>query len=305
MLLYAVFFGLLVGGAIICLALFFLQRRSKVLKRLQPEINSRLDLLRPRMETQPSFLTSSLVGKLEETLDLKKDSSRIKSLQQTLVLAGIYSERGIPVFLGIKLGLLLVLPLLGLLLLWSRSRNTSLMLGVILALCLLGYFLPNLILGHMTQKRQKKIRETLPDALDLMVVCVEAGQGLNAAIKRVADDFMRTNPTIAQELLLVNLEMNAGMERQQALRNLAVRTGVDEVASLCNILIQSDRFGTSVAQALKTQSDHLRTTRRLKLEELAAKTPVKLVFPLLLFIFPAINVVILGPAIIKISEFFK
>jgi tight adherence protein C len=115
---------------------------------------------------------------------------------------------------------------------------------------------------------------------------------------------MESRPIIARELLLVNLEIMAGLEREQALRNLGERTGVDELISLCNILIQSDRFGTSVGQALKTHSDFMRTTRRKKLEELAAKTPVKLVFPLLLFIFPAIMVVVLGPAIIRISEFF-
>jgi tight adherence protein C len=109
-------------------------------------------------------------------------------------------------------------------------------------------------------------------------------------------------PSLANELNLVNLEINAGLEREQALRNLAERTGVEEVASLCSILIQSDRFGTSVATALKVQSDTVRTTRRQKLEELAAKTPVKLIFPLLLFIFPAIMVVILGPAAIRIME---
>lgn len=305
MVIYAALFGLLVGGIIFSIAFYFQPRRTPLLKRIQPEADSRPDLLRPRLEEGPSFLNPALVGKLEESLSLKKDSPRIKKLQKNLMLAGIYNERGIPVFLGIKLGLLLVLPLLVPLFLWQRSSHTGLLLGAVLALCLIGYALPDLILRHMVKSRQKQIKQSLPDALDLMVVCVEAGQGLNAAMKRVADDFRTTNPIIAQELLLVNLEMNAGLERGQTLRNLAERTGVDEVASLCNILIQSDRFGTSVSRALRTQSDQLRTTRRLKLEELAAKTPVKLVFPLLLFIFPAIVVVVLGPAVIKISEFFK
>jgi tight adherence protein C len=145
----------------------------------------------------------------------------------------------------------------------------------------------------------------LPDALDLLVVCVEAGQGLNAALKRVADDLKLSNPALSKEMALVNLEINAGLERETALRNLADRTGVEEVASLCSMLIQSDRFGTSMAQALKVQSETLRTNRRQRLEELAAKTPVKLVFPLLLFIFPALMVVIIGPAAIRIMENLK
>jgi tight adherence protein C len=120
----------------------------------------------------------------------------------------------------------------------------------------------------------------------------------------VADDLLTSSPIISQELLLVNLEINAGVDREEALKNLGERTGVDEVISLCNILVQSDRFGTSIGQALKTQSETLRTTRRQKLEELAAKTPVKLLFPLIFFIFPAVLVVILGPVVIKMSEFF-
>jgi tight adherence protein C len=137
------------------------------------------------------------------------------------------------------------------------------------------------------------------------VVCVEAGQGLNAAMKRVSDDLNLSNPILAREMSMVNLEMSAGLEREQALRNLADRTGVDDVASLASMLIQADRFGTSLAQSLKVQSETLRTTRRQRLEELAAKTPVKLVFPLLLFIFPALMVVIIGPAAIRIMENLK
>jgi tight adherence protein C len=137
-----------------------------------------------------------------------------------------------------------------------------------LGLMMAGYFFPTLILNRLVEARQKKIQEGLPDALDL-------------------------------------LEINAGLERETALRNLAERTGVEEVASLCSMLIQSDRFGTSMGQALKVQSETLRTNRRQRLEELAAKTPVKLVFPLLLFIFPALMVVIIGPAAIRIMENLK
>jgi tight adherence protein C len=169
-------------------------------------------------------------------------------------------------------------------------------------LLLAGYLAPTLAVGQLITRRKQEIRDSLPDALDLMVVCMEAGQGLNAAIKRVGEDLSLNNPTLSQELLKLNLEINAGQKREQALRNLGERTGVDEVISLCNILIQSDRFGTSIANTLKIQSDAMRTDRRQKLEALAAKTPVKLVFPLLFFIFPSIMVVVLGPAMLRISE---
>jgi tight adherence protein C len=261
-------------------------------------------LLRAQIREKPAFLNLDLIIKIEKQLDLGKDSARTKKLQKRLNQAGVYKERAVSIFFGIKLGLLLVIPGVVLFFWWGQTAQRGLLITGSIVLFILGFFLPDIILDHLIKARQKKIKEALPDALDLMVVCVEAGQGLNAAVKRVSEDLMESRPIIARELLLVNLEIMAGLEREQALRNLGERTGVDELISLCNILIQSDRFGTSVGQALKTHSDFMRTTRRKKLEELAAKTPVKLVFPLLLFIFPAIMVVVLGPAIIRISEFF-
>jgi tight adherence protein C len=303
-ILPAVFFGILIGGIINSLGFFLEQRRSSVRGRLQYQPRVKADLLRSQGADQPSFLSVSLAEMLEKKLDLSRGGARTQELQKKLIRAGIYNEGAIPCFLGIKLGLLLVLPVLFLFLLGGRAAHQGLLV-IPIGLCTLGYFLPNIILDHLIKARQKKIREALPDALDLLVVCVEAGQGLNAALKRVADDLMDSNLILSQELLLVNLEIMAGLEREQALRNLGERTGVDELISLCNVLIQSDRLGTSVGQALKTQSDFMRTTRRQHLEGLAAKTPVKLVFPLLLFIFPAIMVVLLGPAFIQVSEFFS
>lgn len=305
LILQAVLFGLLIGGFIFFLGYFLQQRSSFVRRRLQAPPRPKADLLRPQMEEKPSFLSADLSAKIEKKLDLGKDSARIKELQKKLIQAGIYNERGIPVFFGVKLGLLLVLPVLVLFLWWGQTAQRGFLIAAVIVVFSVGYILPDIILDNLVKSRQKKIKESLPDALDLMVVCVEAGQGLNAAIKRVSEDLMESNPIISREMLMVNLEIMAGLEREQALRNLGERTGVDELISLCNILIQSDRFGTSIGQALKTQSDFMRTTRRKKLEELAAKTPVKLVFPLLLFIFPAIMVVVLGPAFIRISAFFS
>jgi tight adherence protein C len=292
-------FGFLIAACIGSLASFFLLSGSRIRQRLgiQTKTGSRR-----AMDDSPAVLPPALVEKFEKKLGIKKDSTKAKELKRQMVQAGIYSERALSIFLGMKVGLPLALPILGVPMLWGRGINKILMVGIAYALFMAGYFLPTLILGRLRENRQKKIRTALPDALDLLVVCVEAGQGLNAALKRVSDDFMVSCPALAQELNLVNLEINAGLEREQALRNFADRTGVEEVASLCSILIQSDRFGTSVATALKVQSETVRTTRRQKLEELAAKTPVKLIFPLLLFIFPAIMVVILGPAVIRVME---
>jgi len=298
-----VLFGLLIGGMITFLGFFLQQRYSSVRRRLQPDPRLNADLMRPQSADKPVFISPKLAEKLEEKFNLKKDGVTTKRLQAKLTQAGIYSERAIPLFLGIKMGGLLVLPLLVLVLLWGGTSQRALLV-ITLSICVLAYFLPDFLLNRVISSRQKKVKEALPDALDLLVVCVEAGQGLDAAIKRVAEDLQESSPIMSQELLLVNLEIMAGLERQQALRNLGERTGVEELISLCNILIQSDRFGTSIAMALKTQSDFIRTERRQKLEELAAKTPVKLVFPMLLFIFPAIIVVIIGPAIIKIIDMF-
>ncbi|OGP70490.1 MAG: hypothetical protein A2Y80_05765 [Deltaproteobacteria bacterium RBG_13_58_19] len=299
---YAIIFGLLVGAVVAFIGLFYYQANSRVRQRLQAR--DYVGLPRPREEKE-SFLPPALIQKFEEKLGLKKDTAKVKELKRNLIRAGIYQEQASTFFYVIKIGLALILPVLSLPLLLTQDMSKTMMIVAFYLFMVSGYFLPTFVLRRLVEKRQKKIKEALPDALDLMVVCVEAGQGLNAALKRVADDFKFTSPPLAQEFQLVNLEINAGLEREQALRNLAERTGVEELASLCNILIQSDRFGTSMGQALKVQSDTLRTTRRQKLEELAAKTPVKLVFPLLLFIFPALMVVIIGPAAIRIMENFK
>ena len=146
------------------------------------------------------------------------------------------------------------------------------------------------------------MQKALPDALDLLVVCVEAGLGLNQALVRVSEEIERLSPMLSEQFALVNLEIRAGTPRDEAFRNMGERTGLDDIKSLMAMLIQTDRFGTSVAQALRVQADTLRTKRRQRAEEAAAKTTIKLVFPLVLFIFPAMFVVILGSAIIQIFE---
>jgi tight adherence protein C len=165
---------------------------------------------------------------------------------------------------------------------------------------LLGFYLPNLWLKIKTSARQDKILEGFPDALDLMVVCVEAGLGLDAAINRVGEEMKLRNRLVSEEFRLLGLELRAGKLRRDALHNLGLRTGLEEVKSLMTLLIQTDKFGTSIAQALTVHADSMRTTRFQRAEEMAAKLPVKLVFPLILFIFPALFVVIVGPAAIKI-----
>ena len=165
-----------------------------------------------------------------------------------------------------------------------------------------GYVIPGFLLARMAKRRQHRIRLSLPDALDLLVVSVEAGLGLDQAVQRVGDELAEAHPELSEEMRLINLEMRAGTERAEALRHLADRTGVDDVASLVATLVQTDKFGTSVAASLRIHSEVLRTKRRQRAEEAAAKTGVKMVFPLVLCVFPAVWIVTIGPAAIKFVQ---
>jgi tight adherence protein C len=169
----------------------------------------------------------------------------------------------------------------------------------------IGFVLPSVWLGRQTALRQKEIRNGLPDALDLMIVCIEAGSGIDQAIMKTSDELDITYPALAEEMRLVTTEMRAGKPRIEAFKNFASRTKVDEVRALVSMLVQTDRFGTSVAQALRTHADVSRTKRRQNAEERAGKIGVKLVFPLVFCLFPALYVAILGPAVVQYFRLFK
>ena len=180
--------------------------------------------------------------------------------------------------------------------LFTGFDNLPLLIGI----AALGFLLPRFILKRMIRNRQNRIRLGLPDALDLTVICVEAGLALDQALMRVGQDLHHAHPDLSDEFHLVNLEMRAGKPRAEALRNLVDRTGVDDIRSLVGTLIQTDRFGTSVAQALRVHSDSLRTERRQRAEEQAAKTTIKMVPPLVVFVLPSIIFVTIGPAVIEL-----
>ena len=202
-----------------------------------------------------------------------------------------------------KTMLTLGLPMLAYLLLRhdpERSAAVTFLWLVSAAAC--GYYLPDVFLKRKIFLRQREIFETFPDALDLMTVCVEAGLAMDAALARVGTEMGRKSPVLAEELQLVTLELRAGGAKDKALRNLALRTGVEDVDALVKMLIQAERFGTSVASALRIQSEQLRTRRRQIVEENAAKIATKLLFPLIFFIFPALLVVLLGPSMLQIMR---
>ncbi len=178
--------------------------------------------------------------------------------------------------------------------------SPQLMMVTLVAASAIGYYLPNLVLSRLVARRQREIFEHFPDAIDLTTVCVEAGLGLDAAMVRVAEEMEMNSLPLAAELHLVTLEMRAGSPKDKALRNLALRTGVEEVDTLVAMLIQADRFGTSIADSLRVHAESLRTKRRLRAEEAAAKIPLKLLFPLIFCIFPSMLLVLLGPSFIHI-----
>ncbi|MEW5912095.1 MAG: type II secretion system F family protein [Thermodesulfobacteriota bacterium] len=223
-------------------------------------------------------------------------------LRNRLARAGFRSPSALRVFLGLRVACLLLAMLWVLLSpLPQRAGVLPLVLALVGAACL-GYMIPQIILESRTRRRQKAITRELPDVLDLLVITVEAGLGLDAAIKRVSQEVDRSCPTLGGELNMLSLELRAGIPRAMALRNLAQRCGVDEVSGLVTMLIQADRFGVSVGRSLRVHSDTVRTKRRQQMEEAAAKIPLKLLFPVLFMIFPAIMLVMAGPAIIRVSQ---
>jgi tight adherence protein C len=244
------------------------------------------------------------IGESVPARDLVIDYNKLRPM---FLKAGIRSENAPAVFFGTKLFFTIFLPVAILLLealLPGQQFPTGNMVLFLAISAVIGFYLPNLWMLFRIARRKETLINGFPDALDLMVVCVEAGMGLDSAITRVANEMKLSNKVISDELNLYNFEMRAGKLRRDALKNLAMRTDVQEVNNLVTLLIQTDKFGTSIGQALKVYSDTMRTQRFQRAEERAAKIPVKLIFPLILFIFPSLFVVILGPAAISIYRIF-
>ena len=248
---------------------------------------------------------------MQVVADLTKPISRLSmpeegfeqsSLKLRFTHAGIRNPAAPAAFFGVKTLLTLGLPLAGFALMsmsGDAPRGAQLAL-LLLVLASVGYYGPNIVLNKLVSTRQRDIFEAFPDALDLMTVCMEAGLGTEAAMMRVADDLQLKSPALADELRLVNLELRAGSDRERALRNLAIRTGVEEVDGFVTMISQAERFGTSIALSLRIHAEMLRTRRRQRAEEAAAKIALKLLFPLIFCIFPALMVVLMGPAMIQI-----
>jgi len=283
-LLAFVFGSLIIAGG----ALAFMPDKAAAIDRRLEELTlGREEEQKPRLQ--------ALIGLFKRIGEkVPRSPKELGPLRLRLVQAGFRRDEAITIFFGIRVMFALVLFMFFSTSIVARPNMTMALAGLGA-----GYVLPGMALARMAKRRAHKIRLSLADALDLLVVSVEAGLGLDQAMSRVASELQFAYPQLSEELKLINLELRAGKPRAEALRNLADRTGVDDLSSLVTMLIQTDKFGTSVAQSLRVYSDTLRTKRRQRAEEAAAKTGVKMVFPLVFCIFPAIWVVTIGPAAIR------
>jgi tight adherence protein C len=272
--------------------------RDPVAMRLR-DLRTRALAARPVHEDErPSFLMQflAMLGGFLPASDSKE------SLQSGLVRAGIRDASAAAVFLGAKAvsALLCAMGWIAVNFAMARPIGSTVFSGFVAGV--VGFYLPTLWLFMKGETRRGNIQRSLPDALDLLVVCVESGLGLNAAIERVGREIAIASPELSDELLMVNQEIRTGLARSEALRRLARRTGVEDIYALTAMMIQADRLGTSIAQSLRAHAESMRTKRRQRAEQMARKAGIKLAFPLVFLIFPALLVVILGPAAIQLME---
>src|SRR5215207_3549280 len=245
--------------------------------------------------------------KVLQTLGQQVGSSRkdATAVRLFLLQAGFSDPRAVSMYWASRVSLALGLPVLALFGLPLLGVASNKVLLAVLYFGAMGWIAPSFYLKRRLKARQKEVQLALADMLDMLVVCVEAGLGLNQALVRVADEIEHVSPVMSEQLAMVNLEMRAGTPRDEALKNFADRTGLADIKSLVSMMVQTDRFGTSVADALRVHSDTMRTKRRQRAEEAAAKTTIKLVFPLVLFVFPAMFVVVIGPSALAIYRTFS
>ena len=282
-----------------------------------PRAEMRLEALkRPRnarrsggspLDAQPDTVTKVLekaTPTLAKALQPKTEQE-VSNLKVKMANAGFRGESASSIFLGLKFaGLIAGVFLTGGTMLITQGVTQDALIKTVGVAGVL-FYVPGIVLWFITKNRKDKIFLGLPDTLDLMVVCVEAGLALDQAMRKVSEEMVKAHPIIALEFGLANLQLQMGRARTEVLRELGIRTGVDDLKALAGILIQADKFGSSIAQALRVQSDSMRTRRRQIAEEKAAKTAVKLIFPLVIFIFPGIFVVLVGPAAITmVREMF-
>jgi len=297
-------FFLLATGATVFL--FALGISFLVLAGMDP-VRRRLNALAVGSESHGQFAASllKLLEPVNRFLLPSKGSERGK-MEQRLAYAGLRSANALPLFYAIKTGLaLLFLLAVVTLSAWLPQWSVKKLVFVAMFAAYVGLMLPNYVLDHLVERRQKRLRDAFPDALDLLVVCVEAGLGLTAAIQRVAEELRFSHPELGAEFAQVTAEMRAGVEREVALKALSSRTGLEDIRGLVSLLIQTLKFGTSIGETMRVYAEEFRDKRMQRAEELAAKIGTKLVFPLVFCLFPSFFVVAVGPAVVRIVDVFR
>jgi len=277
----------------------FVYKPGRFLKQLGNPVITGQRALNDQSEPQGSSIVSVLrqIG-----AQVPSSEADMITLRKTLLQAGFRSEHAASVFFGLRIVCAVLMLVGGLLFESHMPDNQSLRIAFIISAAMAGWVLPKFFLEKMVKKRKEILRLSLPDALDMLVVSVEAGLGLDQAIQHVGREIDVSHPQLAEELTIVTLEMRAGKRRSDALRHFAERTGEDEIKKLIAILIQNDRFGTSMGESLRTHSDYLRTRRKQEAEERAGKVGVKLVFPIFFFILPSMVIVSAGPGLLQVFK---
>jgi tight adherence protein C len=288
---------LAIGGVVVVLSQTFKRTASDVVSERIQGIGFQGRAKRRKVDDQLEKAMSSL-----SRLTAPNEQQKITGLRKALSYAGYRSSKAPMFFFGIKAAGALLLGGLGVVYSMANAENLLHILITVGAGTALGLYVPNLWLRVVTRRRNDALNKALPNTLDLLIVCVEAGLGLSMALKKVGEEIEPTAPKLAKELALVSLEMNTGIPYEKALTNLAERNSLDDLRSLATVLIQSDKLGTSIAQALRVSADTIRTRRHQAAEEKAAKMSVKLTLPLVLFILPATFMIVIGPGIITIIE---
>lgn len=278
-----------------------------VFARREGVVTARLETIDPSLELIENNPVTVMAERVAEPLNriVPISAAEAEKLQKQLLQAGYRSTDAAMAFRAVQLTLTVAIPSLitTLCFILNRPLNNFFIWGVIGAA--IGFYLPKYVLRKKISNRQRRITWGLADAMDLMVVAVEAGLGLNAALNRVGEELRTVHPDMHYELEMVNLEIRVGRSREEALRNLAERTGVDDIRSFIALLIQADRFGSSIGKAVRIFAESLRTKRKQRAEQASQKAALKLIFPLTVCLFPVIILVILGPAILNLIDLFS
>ena len=299
----AILISVVIFAALLGFILYFGYRFYARPGRVLEQLGGPATLVLPTVERPDGELSVvvSMIEQLGHVLPVGDDD--VSVVRADLIAAGFRSESAVWVYFGLRAVSVMVLLALTVGLRGAITSNPILSIVIPVAGALAGWFGPSFVLDYFVTARQERIRDGLPDALDLIVVCVEAGLGLDQAMHHVARELMDVHPDISEEIEIVNLEIRGGKRRMEALRGLSDRTGEPELSKLVAVMIQTDRFGTSIADSLRTHSDFMRVRRRQEAEERAAKIGVKLVFPIFFFILPSMLIVVAGPGLLQVFKY--